>query len=159
MDDDNLGLSVSVDTAKFERALEGMTQATKSFSQVFSSEIQRSIQKGRSFEDTLKAVGLRLSDMALQAGLKPLENLTSNILGNIVASVSSATIGNGGGGVPGSVQPGFASPASKAVLSSSSQPMNVVFNIATPNVEGFKKSEGQMSAMLARSVGRARRTL
>lgn len=36
---------------------------------------------------------------------------------------------------------------------------NVVFNISTPNAESFQKSEAQLTAMLARAVGRGRRSL
>jgi phage-related minor tail protein len=38
-------------------------------------------------------------------------------------------------------------------------PTNVVFNITTPNVDSFRKSEAQLTAMLARAVGRGRRSL
>jgi phage-related minor tail protein len=40
-----------------------------------------------------------------------------------------------------------------------SSPVNITFNIATPDVEGFARSEAQVSAMLARAVGRGRRGL
>lgn len=36
---------------------------------------------------------------------------------------------------------------------------NVTFNITTPNVEGFRKSQGQISTLLARTVARGRRGL
>jgi len=37
--------------------------------------------------------------------------------------------------------------------------VNVTFQIQTPDVEGFRRSQGQMTAMLARAVGRGRRGL
>lgn len=37
--------------------------------------------------------------------------------------------------------------------------VNVVFNISSPDVAGFKRSEGQLTAMLARSVQRGQRRL
>lgn len=37
--------------------------------------------------------------------------------------------------------------------------MNITFNISTPDVEGFSRSEAQISAMLARTVNRGRRGL
>lgn len=46
-----------------------------------------------------------------------------------------------------------------ASASAGSSPVNVTFNIATPDVEGFSRSEAQVSAMLARAVGRGRRGL
>lgn len=46
-----------------------------------------------------------------------------------------------------------------ASASGGSSPINVTFNISTPDVEGFARSEAQVSAMLARAVGRGRRGL
>jgi phage-related minor tail protein len=39
------------------------------------------------------------------------------------------------------------------------QPVNVTFNISTPDAESFRRSEGQMSATIARAVARGRRSL
>ena len=159
MDEAPINVPISVDTTEFDKALKNMTISSQSFGRAFSSEIQRSIRTGRSFDETLKSLALRLSDMALQAGLKPLESLTSNILGSVVSSIGSAVSG-GGSGVganPFAGSPGVRAASTAQVAAA--QPMNVVFNVATPDVQGFKKSEGQMSAMLARSVGRARRAL
>lgn len=36
---------------------------------------------------------------------------------------------------------------------------SITFNISTPNAESFQKSEAQLTAMLARAVGRGRRSL
>ncbi len=41
----------------------------------------------------------------------------------------------------------------------SSAATNITFNISTPNAESFQKSEAQLTAMLARAVGRGRRSL
>jgi hypothetical protein len=38
-------------------------------------------------------------------------------------------------------------------------PANVTVNIATPNVDSFRRSEAQIAAALARAVGRGRRGL
>ncbi len=42
---------------------------------------------------------------------------------------------------------------------SNSAATNITFNITTPNAESFQKSEAQLTAMLARAVGRGRRSL
>ena len=39
------------------------------------------------------------------------------------------------------------------------QPMSVTINISTPDAESFRRSEGQVSAAIARAVSRGRRTL
>lgn len=43
--------------------------------------------------------------------------------------------------------------------SANSQPININFNVTTPNAEGFARSEAQITSMLARAVGRGRRGL
>jgi phage-related minor tail protein len=37
--------------------------------------------------------------------------------------------------------------------------INVTFNVSTPDAESFRKSETQLAAMLARTVGRGQRNL
>jgi phage-related minor tail protein len=39
------------------------------------------------------------------------------------------------------------------------RPVNVTLNISTPDAESFRRSEGQMSATIARAVARGRRSL
>lgn len=38
-------------------------------------------------------------------------------------------------------------------------PLNVTFNVATPDTQGFARSEAQITSLLARAVGRGRRGL
>lgn len=42
---------------------------------------------------------------------------------------------------------------------SGNQPVNITLNISTPDAESFRRSEGQMSATIARAVARGRRNL
>jgi phage-related minor tail protein len=37
------------------------------------------------------------------------------------------------------------------------RPMNVVMNIATPDVEGFRRSQGQIAAQVTRALSRGQR--
>lgn len=45
------------------------------------------------------------------------------------------------------------------VRAESGRPISVTMNIATPDADSFRKSEAQLTAMLARAVGRGRRGL
>jgi phage-related minor tail protein len=45
------------------------------------------------------------------------------------------------------------------VKAEGSSSVNVVFNVSTPDVEGFRRSETQLAAMLARTIGRGQRNL
>jgi phage-related minor tail protein len=48
---------------------------------------------------------------------------------------------------------------SLGVASAGSSGSSVVFNISTPDVQGFQKSQAQISAMLARTALRGQRNL
>ena len=192
--DEPIKIPVDADFSGFRLAMTDMQTETKRFGSVFSGTISSAIRNGKSFEDTLKALALRLSDVALKAGLKPLENLASGLfgqvasgLGNFTSSlfsgsgaqssiipfakggvVSSPTFFNAGSslGVMGEAGSEAILPLSRGAdgrlgvkAGGGGAPVNVTFNISTPDVQGFRKSEGQISAMLARTVGRGRRGL
>ena len=132
---------------------------------------------GRGLEDVLRGLGTRLSDIALAAGLKPLENL----LGNAIGGVTGSIVPFADGGVVRS--PSFfpmggdmglmGEAGAEAILPLKRGPdgslgvsagggggtPQVVFNVTATDAASFRKSEGQISAMLARSVARGRRGL
>jgi len=85
-------ISVRTDTRGFEDALGTLTQLTESFGQTFVSTMRRSIQSGDGFKDTLRSLGQRLSDLALNQALKPLDNLFTNLVSGGVSGLF------GGGG-------------------------------------------------------------
>ncbi len=171
-----------------------LEKQSRRFGSAFSSTIKSAIIGSRSFEDTLRTLALRLSGIALSAGLKPLENLASNFFQNLFSGFSgsfgSSAIGPAS---PSSVIPFarggvvaaptfFAAGQSLGVMGEAGAEavlplarggdgrlgvrtqgnggaINVVFNVSTPDVQGFRQSEGQISTMLARTVSRGRRGL
>lgn len=187
--DQSITVPVEADMSAFSNALDELSKQSRGFASIFTSTMAGAITSGKSFEDTLKSMALRMSSMALKAGLKPLENLAGNFFQSFLGGLG----GGGGGGGPsitpfakGGVvsSPSFFTAGStlgvageagaEAILplarggdgrlgvragGSSGSPMNVTFNIATPDVAGFSKSQTQVSAMLARTVGRGRRGL
>lgn len=184
-------VGVSADTTGFDAAMESLTDATERFGEVFASTISRSIQSGKSFEDILRSIGKRFSDLALKKALDPVENLFSGLLGSFVGGGSFPSAGSGATG--GSVLPfakggvvssptmfGFGErlgvmgeAGAEAIMplargsdgrlgvaaSEGAAPINVNFNIATRDAASFRKSEGQVTAMLARAVRRGQRGL
>ena len=193
--EDPVIVPIQADFSGFSDAMKDLQKQTNRFGAAFTSTISSAIRRGKSFEDTLKSLALRLSDIALQSALKPLEDAASNFVGQAVGALAN-TAGNamsGAGGGGSNVQPfakggvvsapkwftsgsslGVAGEAgSEAIMPLSrgangklgvemhgaGQPVHVTFNVTTPDVAGFKKSEGQLSAMLARTVGRGRRSL
>lgn len=186
---DQLTIGVSADTSGFEAALRALSRETNSFSGAISRAFKDAVVGGKSFEDVLKNLALRLSGLALDRALQPL----SNMLGNAVSGIFS-TFGLAQGGVVagGTVRPfasggvvssptlfplanglglmGEAGPeavlpltrGSDGVLgvrSGAAAPVNVTVNVTATDAESFRKSEAQVTAMLARAVARGRRGL
>lgn len=132
---------------------------------------------GRGLEDVLRGLGNRLADIALSTGLKPLENLLGNAIGGIVGSVTPFADGGivrrptffpmeGGAGLMGeagaeAIMPLKRGPDGSLGISAGGGgvPSQIVFNVTATDAASFRKSEGQISAMLARSVARGRRGL
>jgi len=184
-------IPVNADISGFSDAMKELQSQSKKFGSVFTSTIKSAVISGKSFEEVLKSLALNISNMALSAGLKPLEQATSNLIGNFLSSLTSSFIGGGStgpsvipfakGGVVSSPsffgmgrQVGLMGEAgAEAILplargsdgrlgvraSNTDQPLNIVFNVSTPDVAGFRKSEAQLTTMLARAVGRGRRGL
>lgn len=153
---------------------------SRSFGSALTGALKGATADGKGLEDVLRGLGNRLTDIALSNGLKPLGNL----LGEGVAGLTSGfgklfAFANGGvvsqpsyfpmGGDMGlmgeagaeAILPlkrgadGTLGVASSAGGGSS----QIVFNVTATDAESFRKSEGQLAAMLARTVRRGHRNL
>ena len=161
--------------------LEDLSDLSERFARTFTRSMASAVNSGRSFGDTLRGLALDLSNMALKAGLKPLQDLLGNAAGSLASSLAGSVVPFAKGGVVTS--PTYFSAAGKAGLMGEAGPEAIVplargadgrlgiaggagggnvavtVNIATPDPAAFRKSEAQVSAQLARAVSRARRTL
>ncbi len=188
MADDQMDFAGATDDAAALRdVLDDLEHRSRSFGSALTGALASAARSGKGLEDVLRGAGLRLTEIALSAGLKPLEGIFDSALSGLVGSIGGAF---SGGGVPGRVTPFAAGGVVSAptyfpmdgqtglmgesgaeailplkrgadgvlgVASSGGGAMNVVFNVTTPDVQGFRKSEGQIAAMLTRTVGRGRR--
>lgn len=118
--------------------------------------------EGRRLDDALKGVGQRLTDIALSTATKSLGGL-------LTGALTSGLQGVVGGAA------GFAAPAalsgltqvlafggegaSAPAVAAGQRAVAVTMNIATPDVESFRRAEAQVSASLARAVSRGERGL
>lgn len=200
-DDDTLALSVDLDGAQALSVLDELESRSASFGRALTSALKGATTGGKGLEEVLRGVGLRLTDIALSAGLKPLENLLGDVAGNLVGGLTSGISAGLGsalgvsafaqGGVPGRVMP-FAeggvvsaptyfpmaggtglmgeagaeailplkrgSDGALGVAAAGGGGTTVIhFQVTASDAASFAKSEGQITAMLARSVGRGRR--
>lgn len=192
MNNEEVVVGVSADTAQFNESMQALRDSTQDFGKVFTSTITQSIRDGRGLSDTLRSLGQRLSELALNKALKPLESTFDNFLGSLVGQaggqilssnstgatspipfarggvVSSATPFNFGSrlGVMGEAGPEAIMPLKRGadgslgvVSSAGTSSPNIVFNIQTNDAASFRKSEGQITTMLARAVARGQRGL
>lgn len=141
----------------------------------------------KGLDEVLKGLALKLSSLALDAGLKPLEDLLSRAGGQLLAGLSGADApavtpfadggviaapayftGAGGGlGLMGEAGPEAILPlrrgadGSLGVSVSGGAPPGgtVVFNVTAADAESFRRSEAALSAMLARAARRGARHL
>ena len=143
---------IQADTSAMREALADLERLSGRFADAFSSSFKSAIADGREFEDVLRGLALRLSSIALDAAVAPLERGASNVLGNIIGGLT--------GGLAGAVvpQPNSPVPTTRPSISQGSA-QNVTLNVSTPDAASFRRSEGQIAALLARTAIRGRRSL
>jgi len=176
---DELSVRVTADTSAFTAALDGLARQADGFSGTISRAFRDAVVGGKEFDDILKGLALRLSGMALNAALKPIESGIGSLLSGLVGSlggvkpfakggvVASPTYFplSGGLGLMGEAGAEAVMPLSRGpdgrlgVSGGGSAPVTVNIAIQTPDAASFRKSETQVAATLARAVGRGRRGL
>lgn len=191
---------IEADTRGFDAAIKAASESTRDFGRIFTSTIKTAITSGKGFEDTLRSMAMRISNMALNKAFAPVENSISTFMSALLAGAA------GGGPVPnargGAYGPGGPVPFAKGGVVSAptlfsfkggaggniglmgeagaeaimplargpdgrlgvatgqaAAPVNVVFNVSAQDAASFRRSEGQITALLARTVQRGQRKL
>jgi phage-related minor tail protein len=186
--DDQVTLKIGADTTSFERSLRDLQLDADRFASVLTQGLKSAVISGNSLEDVLKSVGRQLASNALSIGLKPFENLLGGVIGSLFAGitpfanggipgiasglgtgiVSTPTVFGAGGrlGLMGEAGAEAIMPLSRdangrlgVAGGSGAAPVNVSVTISTPDANSFRRSEGQVAAMLARAVSRGSRNL
>lgn len=182
----DVSVAINADTTSFEAALKAANNSTKDFGRTFTATIKTAIMTSKSFDQTLRDIALRMSKMALNSALAPIESSISNVMNSFVSSltapktfakggafnhsgiVSAPTIFSFGGnsGVMGEAGPEAVMPLTRGAdgklgvaTSGGAKPVSVVFNVNANDVTSFKKSESQITAMLTRAVMRGQRNI
>lgn len=170
------------DSEALARSLTELEARSSRFGTALSGALKSASLSGKSLEDVLQGLGNRLTDIALSAALKPLEGVVSSAASSLVGSLGSVTAFADGGVVQspsffpmgGSSLGLMGEAGAEAILplargadgalgvamtggEGASPP--IIFNVTATDAASFRKSEGQISAMLARSVSRGRRGL
>nr|WP_165690781.1 phage tail tape measure protein [Consotaella salsifontis] len=89
-------VSIKADTSAFDKAIGDLTNRANSFGSVMGSAFKGAVSGGKSFDTVLQQLSLRLSSLALNAALKPLDNLFGNLVQGILGNVGLSPGGGAG---------------------------------------------------------------
>jgi phage-related minor tail protein len=178
--DENVTVRIEADTAPFVAALGELEQLSQGFGRQLTGALQSAVVSGRSLEDVLRRLAMNMAGMALSQGLRPLEALFSSFFARLLGGfggivpfaaggvVSTPTYFPLGGrmGVMGEAGAEAILPLRRAsdgrlgvAAGGGKGPVSIVFNVTTPDAGSFRKSEAQITGMLARAVSRGTRSL
>lgn len=182
-------IRLEADTRPFADALANLEKLAASFGNQLSGALKDATVSGRSLDDMLRRIGMNLAGMALSQGLQPLSNLTSGLLSGLLRGVTPFAKGGVASGVIPFASGGVVSAptyfpmgrsvglmgeaGAEAILplqrgadgrlgvaaGGGGGAVNVVFNVTAADAASFRKSEAQITGMLARAVARGSRTL
>jgi phage-related minor tail protein len=179
---------ISLDAGAIQTTLRDLEGRASSFGNVLSRALKQSVVDGRELDTVLRGVAGRLSSIALDIGLQPLERLATSAMSSLTASLGGAMGGAAARIVPFAKGGVVASPTffpagndlglmgeagAEAILplrrgadgrlgvaaGDGGAGTPIIFNVSSPDADSFRKSEAQITAMLARAVGRGRRGL
>ena len=135
-----MDLKVNADVSGFAVAMEELERSAGRVGDAMSAAFRKAVVEGESFGDVLRDLALRLSSIALDSALAPLERGVSDLFAGLAEGLANAV-----GPTPAAASAVAAGP--------------VTVNVTTPDVEGFRRSRGQVAALVARSAMRGRRSL
>ncbi|KAB2697967.1 phage tail tape measure protein [Brucella haematophila] len=181
MTDETVTVSVDADTSAFDRALTDLEKRSSSFGRSLTSALKGAITSGQGLEDVLRSLAGSLAGSALSAGLQPLQSLASSAIGGLTSGISSIMpfakggvvssptyfgMGSGSLGLTGEAGAEAILPLARGAdgrlgvaTGGGGSPVQVVFNMTSPDASSFRKSEAQVSTMLAGAVRRGARRL
>jgi hypothetical protein len=140
-------------------AFDNLDAAAKRAGRSIAAALTAGQAEGRRFESVLRQLEQQLAAMAIESAVRGLGGLASQAIGGGLSSVLTAaespvaeTFATSASGLIGDAKPAYA--AARAP-----QAMTVTMNVTTPDAESFRRSEGQISAQLARMAQRGQRGL
>lgn len=185
MDDrDGMFVVIGGDIAPLRSALADASRLSSSFASNLTRAFTDASLKGRDLSDVLRSLALSLSQNTLEAALQPISRAFGDGLtqllggaglgtsvpvpfarGGVISSPVTFPLGNQHG-LAGEAGPEAILPLARGrdgrlgVKAGGGTPaVNVTFNVTTQDAESFRRSEGQIAAMLSRVVGRGQRNL
>lgn len=185
--DEEVIVSVRADTAPFADALAELEGLADAFGSQLTGALKSAVIGGKELDDILRRVALNLAGMALNQGMAPLQSLFgsffSGLLGGILPFEKGGVPGRvtpfaaggvvaaptyfgmqGGLGLMGEAGAEAIMPLQRTTDGrlgvaggGGTASQTIVFNVTSPDAASFRKSEAQISAMLARAASRGMR--
>jgi phage-related minor tail protein len=178
---DTVEVAVTCDTAPTRDGLARLSREAASFSSAITGAFRSAVTGGRAFDDVLKDLTLRIAAIAFDAATRPIANAIGGALGGLTSAFAPGGVtehakgGVIGGptlfplprglGLAGEAGPEAIMPLARGpdgrlgVAGGGGGSTAVHINVTTPDADSFRRSEAQVTAMLARAVGRGRRGL
>lgn len=179
---------VDADVSSLQEQLNVAAGAGRQFSRSLVTAFQGVAVQGKSVTETLRTFALSLSQMTLQAAFRPLDQLAGNALqgllsgglagggssglpvpfasGGVISSPIAFPLQGGATGIAGergaeAIMPLARGPDGKLGVRADggSRDVSITFNITTQDAESFRRTETQISAMLARAVANGQRNM
>ncbi|CAN5417434.1 phage tail tape measure protein [soil metagenome] len=158
------------------------------FSKAMTQAFAASVTSGRQLDDTLKSLALKLSDLAVKAAFKPVEGALNGVLANLLSGLSGGVQRNAQGAIkpfaaggvvgapsyfpmmdggvglageagPEAIVPLARGPDGRLGIAGPGGGNTVHVQIATPDLDSFRRSESYITGQIARAVARGQRSL
>jgi len=177
---DDVSIRIEADAAPFLATLDSLRTLSQGFGKDLTGALKSAAVSGKSLDDILRQVGSNMAGRALSAGLAPLSQLTgsllSNIFGGLAGGVTPFAKGGvvsapsyfplaGGTGLMGEAGPEAIMPLARGsdgrlgvAAGGGGGAINVTFNVTASDAASFRKSEAQITGMLAQAVTRGARS-
>ena len=184
---ENVVVSIEADTQPFLNALDSLQKLSASFGSQLTGALKSAAVDGKELDSVLRRIALNLAGSALNQGLAPLQNMMGSMFSGFAGGLAGLMPFAKGGVVPfasgGVVSAPTYFPAggrlglmgeagAEAILplrrgadgrlgvasGGSGGGVNVTFNVTAADAASFRKSEAQVTGMLARAVSRGTRT-
>jgi len=160
----------------------GLESGANSFARAMTQAFSSAVTDGKRFDDVLKSLALRMSNLAVRLAFKPLERGIASAFeglfaafggakpfadGGVVASPTYFPLGRGQLGLAGEAGPEAILPLARgadgrlgvAASGGAGARSHVTVNISTPDASSFRHSEAHVTGMIARAVARGQRAL
>lgn len=178
-ENENVTVGIDADTSAFDRALDDLQKKSDRFGSSLTSALKGAAVSGRGLDDVLRGLATNLAGLALDAGMKPLQGMLSSLFsgflggvtpfakGGVVSSPTYFGMGGNSLGLTGEAGAEAILPLARgadgrlgvATGGGRAKATQVIFNVSTPDAASFRKSEAQVSSMLARAARRGTRSL